>query len=89
MEGLWLGKEVEGIRNEEGQKDVQDLHDVYKICPACRLISAKRLPGLLPSPGRLLIHDMLQFPKLLHKRLTASGFDYLETKFSSKHAIKI
>lgn len=47
------------------------------------LTSAKRLPGLLFSSGKLLIHDLLEFPKLLPKRLTAHVFDYLQAKFSS------
>lgn len=37
-----MGPVVERIRNEERQKEVQGLHNVYKACAACYLTSATK-----------------------------------------------
>lgn len=65
-----MGTEAKGIRSEEIQEEVQ-------VPPMGRqvwftvyrgLTSAERLLCLLLSAGRLFIHELLQFPKLVHKR---------------------
>lgn len=57
-----MGPVVERIRNEERQKEVQGLHNVYKAQRLLSYICYKRFPGLLFSSGRLLIHNILHFP---------------------------
>lgn len=37
-----MGPVVERIRNEERQKEVQGLHNVYKTCSTCYLTSATK-----------------------------------------------
>lgn len=61
---LWLATEVEGIRNEKIQKELKVLHDIKSV-PSVLLQLKKDFSAL--SSGRLLIHDIVQFPKLLCK----------------------
>lgn len=59
-----MATEVEGIRNEKIQKELKVLHDIKSV-PSILLQLKKDFSAL--SSGRLLIHDIVQFPKLLCK----------------------
>lgn len=84
-----MGPVVERIRNEERQKEVQGLHNVYKTCYACYLTSAKKVSWLAVFIWKTVNSKIYYIFLLLLKRLTAYIFDYLEIKFFSKDAIKI
>lgn len=64
---LCLGTEAEGVRGEEMQEEEQVLLDERTDLVCLWLVSAERLLFLLFSSGRLFIHDVLQFPTLVHK----------------------
>lgn len=63
-----MGTEAKGIRSEEIQEEVQLPPMGRQVWSGRGLTSAERLLCPLLSAGRLFIRELLQFPKLVHKR---------------------